>query len=129
MDERSLAAKRLQYQRDLEESLSRIVEVLAYRPEVHQIILFGSYARGRRDLFTDLDLLIVMESPLDFVTRTAELYRDLSAPVDMDLLVYTPEELARNKDRGWMRQLLREGQVLYEKLTAPRGPSLAEAGR
>jgi hypothetical protein len=33
-----------------------------------------------------------MDSPLDFVTRTAEMYRYLSAPVDMDLLVYTPEE-------------------------------------
>jgi predicted nucleotidyltransferase len=24
-------------------------------PEVQQVILFGSYAAGRRDLFTDLD--------------------------------------------------------------------------
>lgn len=44
-------------------------------PEVHKVILFGSYAKGRRDLFTDLDLIVVMDSRDDFVTRCAELAR------------------------------------------------------
>ena len=35
----------------------------------------------RRDLFTDLDLLVVMDSSTDFVTRNAELARRLRARV------------------------------------------------
>jgi hypothetical protein len=43
------------------------------------------------------------------------MYRDLSCPVDLDLLVYTPEELARNRNRGFIRRALEEGKVIYER--------------
>jgi predicted nucleotidyltransferase len=84
---------------------------------VERAVLFGSYQEGRRDLFTDLDILIVMKSPLDFVARTAAMYRYLASPVDLDLLVYTPEELERNRERAFIRQILEKGQVIYEKQT------------
>ncbi len=115
MPEETIVARRKSYQRALAKALQNIVAALARRPEVERAILFGSYAEGRRDLFTDLDILIVMESPLDFVTRTAEMYRYLASPVDMDLLVYTPEELERNRERGFIRQILEKGKVFYEK--------------
>lgn len=118
MNGQTLAARRQQYQRGLEDTIEQIVTSLARRPEVQRIVLFGSFAEGRRDLFTDLDLLIVMDSPLDFVTRTAEMYLDLSSSVDMDLLVYTPEELEQNRDRGFIRQILEKGKTLYEKQAA-----------
>ncbi|NOX60911.1 MAG: nucleotidyltransferase domain-containing protein [Chloroflexi bacterium] len=111
----NLAEKRRMYAQELEATLARVVEELARRPEVHRIILFGSFLRGRRDLFTDLDLLVVMDSSQDFVSRTAQLYQELDAPVDMDLFVYTPDELERNRNRGWVRKILEEGKVLYEK--------------
>jgi predicted nucleotidyltransferase len=84
-------------------------------PQVEQVILFGSYAARRRDLLTDLDLLVVMTSEQDFVQRTAELYRQLSVDVDLDLLAYTPEEFERQRQRGFARQALKAGKVLYEK--------------
>jgi predicted nucleotidyltransferase len=118
VNEQTLATKREQYRDALGNAVQRIATALAQKPEVERAILFGSYARGRRDLFTDLDVLIVMDSPLDFVSRTAEMYRDLSCPVDLDLLVYTPEELARNRDRGFIRRVLEEGKVIYEKRAA-----------
>ncbi|MGB4781305.1 nucleotidyltransferase domain-containing protein [Candidatus Methylomirabilis sp.] len=49
----------------------------------------GSYARGRADLFTDLDLLVVMETNLSFIDRLRMLYPLLALPVDLDLLCYT----------------------------------------
>jgi hypothetical protein len=44
--------------------------------------------------------------------------RYLSAPVGKDLLVYTPEELERNRDRGFIRQVLERGTTIHEKETA-----------
>lgn len=120
----SLSEQRQQYQQNLDRALAIIVELLARRPEIDRAFLFGSYARGRRDLFTDLDLLVIMDSPLDFVTRTAELYRYLAsaenAPigVDVDLLVYTPEEFQRNASRGFVRRALEEGELIYERQSA-----------
>jgi predicted nucleotidyltransferase len=115
MNPNTLAIKREEYRRRLERAVRDAVRALAQRPEVKQAILFGSYSKGRRDLFTDLDILIVMDSPLDFVSRTAEMARYLSIPVDVDLLVYTPQELDRVRHRGFIRRALEEGKIIYEK--------------
>lgn len=111
----SLTERREAYTRALAETLEHIVAKLAAKPEVKRAILFGSYAEGRRDLLTDLDILVVMDSPLGFLERTAKLYHELAGPVDMDLLVYTPEELERIQHRGFIRQALEKGKVIYEK--------------
>jgi predicted nucleotidyltransferase len=110
-----LLQRRAEYAEALDRALDRIVAQLAAMPEVERVILFGSYAAGRRDLFTDLDLLVVMASDQDFVRRTAELYRRISTDVDVDLLVYTPEEFKRLGERGFIRHALTSGKVLYEK--------------
>ena len=102
----------------LERALDDLVNQLATMPEVERVILFGSYAAGRRDLFTDLDLLVVMRSPLDFVSRTADLYRRLRADVDMDLLIYTPEEIAQAGTHPFLRRILTEGRILHERRPA-----------
>jgi len=111
----TIREKREQYRAALADSLEAVVAALAKRPDVERAILFGSYQEGRQDLFTDLDILIVVESELDFVSRTAEMYRYLSAPVDMDLLVYTRQELERHHDRPFVRRILQDGEVIYEK--------------
>jgi predicted nucleotidyltransferase len=115
MDQQELTSRRTHYQRALADALEDITAALARNPQVKRAILFGSYAHGRADLFTDLDILIVMDSVQDFVSRTAEMYQYLSAPVDMDLLVYTPDELERNRHLGFVQQVLDKGIVIYEK--------------
>jgi predicted nucleotidyltransferase len=115
MKQSTLREKRRAYSLALDEALQQIVAALARRPDVVRAILFGSYQKGRRDLFTDLDILIVVASGgQNVVARTAEMYRYLSAPVDMDLLVYTPEELAQSRDRPFVRRILERGEVIYE---------------
>lgn len=118
MAESALEQKRLAYSQALRAALEGVLDQLAQMPQVHQVILFGSYAAGRRDLFTDLDLLVVMDSDQDFVQRTAELYGQLQVGVDMDLLAYTPEEFERQRQRGFVRHAEKTGQVLYEKKRA-----------
>jgi len=110
-----LAERRAIYAEVLAHALDTIVARLAGMPEVERVILFGSYASGRCDLFTDLDLLVVMSSEQDFVRRTAELYRQVATCVDLDLLVYTPEEFRRLQGRRFVREAVKMGKVLYEK--------------
>jgi predicted nucleotidyltransferase len=90
-------------------------------PEVERVWLFGSYVRGRRDLCTDLDLLVIMRSEHDMLTRTARLYERVAAAValdvDLDLVVYTPEEFAQMRGRGFVQHVLSEGRVIYERAT------------
>ena len=110
-----LNIKRAEYRRALDEALERIVERLRETPEVEKAILFGSSAHGRRDLFTDLDLVVVMTSEASFVERGIELRRHLEAGVDMDLLVYTPDEFERMAHSGFLAHVVETGRVIYEK--------------
>jgi predicted nucleotidyltransferase len=109
----SIARER--YAQALAHDVQSLTGQLRAIPEVELVLLFGSYAAGRCDLFTDLDVLVVMASPHDFVTRNAMLARRLRVGVALDLLVYTPEEMAQMRHRPFMRHILQTGKVLYAR--------------
>jgi predicted nucleotidyltransferase len=111
----TFSTERERHAQALAHDLDRLVQQLCTMPEVQMVILFGSYAAGRRDLFTDLDILVVMQSPLDFVTRSIELARRLRVGVALDLVVYTPEEMQEIRHRPFIRHILKTGKVLYER--------------
>jgi uncharacterized protein len=86
----------------------------AFNPE--QIILFGSWARGTASRRSDVDLLIIWETsdlPLTRMGKVLKLLRD--APQSVDVIVYTPSELRRCAHSPFMRRVLQEGRVLYER--------------
>ncbi len=113
MTELNLEQKRKDYRKSLETSLERIISQVREIPEILKVISFGSYASGRRDLFTDLDLIV--ETEKEFIRRTADLYQVLKSDVDLDLLVYTPEEFDRMKEGRFLQKALQDRQVIYEK--------------
>jgi predicted nucleotidyltransferase len=99
--------------------LPTIVDRLVARFAPLQIVLFGSYARGTAHRGSDLDLLVVVpDEPGGLRHRevTVAMLRALSdLPVAKDVVVTTPEEIAR---RGHLigtvlREALREGKLLY----------------
>lgn len=114
----NLEQHRSLYRAALDQALKEVTSFLSAKPEVERIVLFGSYGAGRRDLFTDLDLLVVMSSDLDFVSRTAQVYSQIAVAVDLDLLIYTPEEFEEQRHKGFVRKILETGRVLYEKKRA-----------
>jgi uncharacterized protein len=82
-------------------------------------ILFGSVARGDADEWSDLDLVIIADTPRPFLER----YRDFETLYEvwprLDLLIYTPEEFAamQAESRPFIEHLLREGMVIHEATT------------
>ena len=96
----------------LQQELARLVKE-SVALGVQRIVLFGSLAREEAGLFSDLDLLIVWDTPLSFLERTVALYRALQPQVAVDLLVYTPAEMIRMKNRPFIRHVLEQGEVLY----------------
>jgi hypothetical protein len=101
----------------LEQASDQIVAALALRPEVRRAVLFGCFAEDRRDLLTDLDILVIADSPPDCVPRTSEMYQFLHVPADMSLPLYTPEESAKNQDRVLVQLALHKGRIILEKGT------------
>lgn len=87
-----------------------------YQPE--RIILFGSHARGDAGPDSDVDLLIVKDTPERPLDRMLTARRALGrANVPLDVFVLTPEEFAETKDviGGIAYAPAKYGQVLYEK--------------
>lgn len=113
-----LAAERAAYVRRLDAAPQRIIERLSDVKGVQRVSLFGSYARGRRDLFTDLDVLVVWATGKPFLERLEFLYSVLHVGVDMDVICYTPAEFEAMKDRPFLRRALVEEVVLFEKRPA-----------
>jgi predicted nucleotidyltransferase len=83
-----------------------------------KIILFGSHARGEAGLESDIDLLVVLPEVANkrqAAVAIRRILRDL--PVPKDIVVTTPEEIARRGDLVGtvLRPALRERKVLYER--------------
>ena len=112
---KTLAAARGRYALNLEEAVKTATELLSALPEVRRVSFFGSYARGRRDLSTDLDLLVVMETQVALVDRLRRLYSLLALPIDYDLVCYTPSEWERIQNQPFWRYARQSEVVLYER--------------
>jgi len=97
---------------ELEQALKKIVEKLKKDKSVKLILLFGSLARGEVREWSDIDLIVVKETDKRFLDRLDEIYKD--AEVAMDVLVYTPEEFERMKNRSFIKKAIEEGKILYE---------------
>ncbi len=110
-----LRSERARYARALEGAIERAAEFLGRDPRVERVVLIGSAARGCRDLFTDLDLVVVMETDEPFHRRAAGLLAGLGLGVDVDLLVYTPEEFERMRRRPFLARALEHGRLLHAK--------------
>ena len=109
-----LASRRAAYARMLEDAARRAVETLVRVEGIRRVSVFGSFARGRRDLFTDLDLLVVWETDKGPLERLATLYPLLDAGVDLDIACYTPAEFRMLRESPFLRRVLAEETVLYE---------------
>lgn len=76
--------------------------IYAERPDVAQVRVFGSLARGDQVGTSDIDVLILLhegdaQDPLK-QTRAFSVYFDL--PIGVDVLVYTQAQLARRLAAG-----------------------------
>lgn len=83
---------------------------------VNKVILFGSYSRGSETRKSDLDLMILTDTNKRFFDRygSFEKIHELIKGRNIDLLIYTPEELDRIAHRSFIKKILNEGKTIYE---------------
>lgn len=100
----------------IEEIASRARRLRAERPEVADVRLFGSLARGTAAPGSDADLLLVVSSsPVPFHQRFTEYARYFAGlGIGYDMFVYTQEELARLAATGdpFLRKALADSMPL-----------------
>ncbi|HEX6386363.1 MAG TPA: nucleotidyltransferase domain-containing protein, partial [Anaerolineae bacterium] len=102
----------------LNEALQHILHVLKTQYEPEKVILFGSMVEDTVGEWSDLDLVIIKDTPLPFLQRLKEVALLCSVWVGVDYLVYTPEEFSQMIAEGnpfIVEEVLGKGKVLYER--------------
>jgi uncharacterized protein len=99
-------------------AIRAVAQRIADRFQPEKIILFGSYAYGHPKPESDVDLLVIMDTPLRSRQQRLEISRALSPrPFPLDIIVRTPRELAERIAIGdlFLREITTRGKVLYER--------------
>ena len=114
------------YQRAVDEFVRRALE--KYSGRIDEIILFGSVARGEAREDSDIDILVIGDASLEELV-------DISFPI---LLEQGEIISAKDMDKGhfdflvqegysFIRNVLEEGIILYERMGEAFGESRREA--
>lgn len=104
----------------MKRTIEKIVEYAASVADPEKIILFGSMAQDRINVYSDVDLLIVSENP--------EIKREVTAKINsfsnqlslkIDVLIHSQSELeqACQKPHSFLAAIVNSGSVVFEKAT------------
>jgi predicted nucleotidyltransferase len=98
-------------------AIRAVVEQIAERFQPEKIILFGSYAYGQPKPESDVDLLVVMETPLRNREQAVQIARAIDYHFGLDLLVRSPQQLAERLALGdfFLQEVIEKGRVLYAR--------------
>jgi predicted nucleotidyltransferase len=104
-------------EKGLRQTLESIFRILVpeYAPE--NVILFGSLANNDVREWSDLDVVIVKDTPKPFLQHLREVALLCRPQAGVDFLVYTPDEFAAmiaDKNPFILEEVLRKGKVVYE---------------
>ncbi len=100
------------------EVIDDVVRQVAKKFKPQKIILFGSYARQRPRPESDVDLLVVMDTPLTETEQSVRILQAINYHFGLDLLVRKPDNLSRRLKLGdpFLQEIMREGIVVYERV-------------
>lgn len=101
---------------------ARVIRALAkhiaekFDPE--EIILFGSHAYGKPQAWSDVDLLVIMETPQGELETALEISDSLPRlAFRVDIVVRSRAVLEKRKQLGdwFLREITKKGKVLYAR--------------
>jgi len=101
-------------QKEIKKITKQIVE--NYHPE--KIILFGSYAWGKPNENSDVDLFIVKKTNKRKTDRHLEVDKILSdRNIPLDILVYTPQEIKNRMllEDFFVKNIIQQGKTIYAR--------------
>jgi uncharacterized protein len=100
--------------------IAEVVEKIKTEYQPEKIILFGSYAYGKPNRDSDIDLFIVKDTEKKRIYRFAEVKKlvyDSKRRIPISPLVYTVSELDHRIAMGdqFIEEILTKGELLYAR--------------
>ncbi|MFQ6043956.1 MAG: nucleotidyltransferase domain-containing protein [Candidatus Poribacteria bacterium] len=92
--------------------LKKFIDKVARAYKIHEVIFFGSRARGDYLLHSDVDLIIVSDDfeGIFFPDRSTAMYKFWDGGLPLEVLCYTVKEFEKKKRMiGLIQDAVREG--------------------
>jgi predicted nucleotidyltransferase len=95
--------------------IQRLADQIAELFKPFRIVLFGSYARDAQRPESDVDLLVLMDTPEEG-EESLRIRQAVPCDFGLDLIVRTPESFRQRLLLGdfFLREIAEQGKVLYE---------------
>ena len=105
-------------QKEYQQEVKNIVDLIVKKYQPQAIIAFGSTATGKVNEDSDIDLLVGKDTAKPFWDRVKEILRLYNGYRSLDISVLTPTEVKKAEKEGWYfitDEILKEGKKLYER--------------
>jgi predicted nucleotidyltransferase len=98
-------------------AIASVVDQISQLFKPEKIILFGSYAYGQPRPDSDVDLLVIMDTPLKETEQAIRICQTIKYDYGLDLIVRTPAVLAQRLELGdsFLREVVARGKILYAR--------------
>lgn len=99
-------------------TIHALAKHIAEKFDPEEILLFGSHAYGEPQSWSDVDLLVIMDTPKGEVETSLEIYKSLPRiTFSLDIIVRSREVIERRKKLGdwFLIDITEKGKVLYER--------------
>lgn len=99
------------------QAIRDVVKQIAVKFDPQRIILFGSYAHGKPQPESDVDLLVIMDSSMPNRQQATQIYRAIDYHFGLDLLVRSHRQLAKRIAMGdfFLQDVIEKGRVVYAR--------------
>ncbi len=96
--------------------IRRYARQVAERFQPDKIILFGSYAYGKPNADSDVDILVIMPARNEF-DQAFKIRCEVPTQFPMDLIVLKPRNVKWRLDEreSFLTEIMTKGKLLYEK--------------
>jgi predicted nucleotidyltransferase len=95
--------------------LNKIINVILKFESVIGVLLFGSFARGDYDEYSDYDLLVIFEDEISMWRRWDNLFQSIgSLKMNLHIIPETLEEL-KNANPVFLEELSKYGKVVFAR--------------
>jgi len=99
-------------------TIRALAKLVAEKFDPEEIILFGSHAYGKPHAWSDVDLLVVMDTPKGEVKTIIEISDSLPPlPFSVDIIARSRATINKRKKSGdfSLREITEKGKVLYAR--------------
>lgn len=102
---------------DVQAHIRHLCNQIVEKFHPQKVILFGSYADGRPNYDSDIDLMVVMPYLGSELDKMAEVRLQLDSTIPVDVLVKTPNQIKNRIALGdfFILDIVKNGKLLYER--------------